>query len=1323
MAEPLHGQADDVPDIPGYAGWSRLGQGGFARVYAARRECDGRDVAVKLALRRGDPRFAREANALRRLGPPIAPALLDTGTTAEHNPFLVMELVRGESLTRWLSAQRGHPLEARITLIAALARAVDVVHARGLVHRDLKPDNVIIRDADGGKAARAPEPCLLDFGLARLVSPAGPENAEGPDVIEAELTIAGAQIGTALYMSPEQCEGRPADARTDIYALGVILFEALVGRPPFEGDRALVLRAHASRSPPPPSRLAGTPPAFDTVVLRCLSKRPDERFQRALDVAEALATALAEAPASVPVSVPLSSIPIPPSSAPGSMRPPPSAPRPPGAQRSAARKPVALLVLRTATPVATILGALGDRDAHVARTFEACCLFAFPRNASAGAGVSAALRAVARVLDVTEDATVHVVSLAMRESARGLMLLGSDLDQVDAWAPRRGERGVTLTPAAIAALAATDTAGPSAAIETPRSLVRSSGTVTATIEPSLPSAPPLVGREELLRAIDLEADESLRERTPVLSTIVAEVGHGKTRVAEELGRRLADRFSAVAVVQAPPPEQGGAEWLATSLARLAFDLPNGPLEPSAVREACTARLGAAPGEALWTAVAQGLGVIGEADPALAPLRGTPGALRRARARAIGLGLAARAASGPLAVIVDDAHFADPTSLDALEIASLSGQPGALWIGVLTNPTLLAQRPMWGERAARHLRHDLGPLGEEAVRQLLRSLLWPVEIIPDPVVERLFQMTSGVPLFLVEVAHALRMSGRIRRHKDTGGCYLAADELMEMSATPVSERLARRVIAELPEPLLELLRIACVLGAEVDRADVAAVQCLLEAETPSAEAMDPGVGLDRLAMRSVLLPVSGNRYRFRHTTMRDALEGLMAPSMRRRYHAAVLRHLEGMPGQRVELLPRIARHAAVSGARGQAAGAYLELAETAARRHGHMEAEAFYSSALELLEEAQAEERERALSGRGQARAFLERYDDALEDLRKAQGLAAARGDDRTVASLLLDEATLYDLHNDHAVSAEAVEQAAPLVERLGEAALMARLASARGRTHWRHGRTPEAIAELGRGADMAAELDDRRTQTESLLLLSTALVAGQRIDDAARRFEEVIALCTRTGDRFHLAMAHINRIWLWIKRQDHERAVADQRVALAVARELGNATLEAWATGNVAELLYYGGAYDEALPLARRMDELMRRLHARPLPEAVVIRARLEAVLGYAEEARALVQPFLLPDTGEATKPFVRSIARLVEMLIGDPRAENPTAWDALVEELVLNAETDEWPDALYHATDHAVKAGRVEEARMRIARAREQIHAPMWRRRFDALSARLGPG
>jgi eukaryotic-like serine/threonine-protein kinase len=260
---------------------SVLGVGGMASVYLAHDRVLERQVAVKVLSPpyAHDPtfveRFRREARSAARLSHPNVVAVFDSGSDGQLH-YLVMEYVAGESLAELLARQgRLAPrraAELAIRVCAALAAA----HAQGLVHRDVKPGNVLL--AGDGRVK------VADFGIVK---------AAAADT----LTGSGLVLGTAAYLSPEQAQGGPVDARSDLYALGCVLYELLTGAPPFGSgpDRPQVAIAtrHVREPPEPPSwRNPQVDPGLDAVVLTALAKQPDQRYQRATDMQAALGRVL-----------------------------------------------------------------------------------------------------------------------------------------------------------------------------------------------------------------------------------------------------------------------------------------------------------------------------------------------------------------------------------------------------------------------------------------------------------------------------------------------------------------------------------------------------------------------------------------------------------------------------------------------------------------------------------------------------------------------------------------------------------------------------------------------------------------------------------------------------------------------------------------------------------------------------------------------------------------------------------------------------------------------------------------------------------------------
>lgn len=285
----------------------RIGEGAMGAVYLARHEGLQRQVAVKFLQeeltgnREIAARFAREAVAAARLQHPNVISVYDSGADELGRCYLVMEYVGAESLRTVMEREGAIPRERALPLLRQIAAALDHAHSLGIVHRDIKPENVLVLQSDGVETVK-----VIDFGIAKVFLPEGPSSPG--------LTRSGIVLGTPEYMAPEQAAGAEVDQRADIYALGVIAYEMLVGRRPFDSDDVMaLLMAHLNASPPPPSKARpelGFGPEVDEALARALAKSPAARPQRATELVEQLDAAL-----HAPVVVKTPTVPVPPDEA------------------------------------------------------------------------------------------------------------------------------------------------------------------------------------------------------------------------------------------------------------------------------------------------------------------------------------------------------------------------------------------------------------------------------------------------------------------------------------------------------------------------------------------------------------------------------------------------------------------------------------------------------------------------------------------------------------------------------------------------------------------------------------------------------------------------------------------------------------------------------------------------------------------------------------------------------------------------------------------------------------------------------------------------
>jgi len=255
-----------------------IGQGGMGVVYEAEHTTLGKRVAIKLMLEKytGDSeavaRFTREALAASRIGNPHIIDVMDIGTAPDGRSYVVMELLSGRPLSKVIEDGGQMPPQRAISVMRQVLKAVGAAHAKGIVHRDLKPDNIfLLEQGETGDFVK-----LLDFGISKMIDP-------DLQVAATKLTTTGVVMGTPLYMAPEQAMGAEIDHLADLYACGVIMYEMLAGKPPFDGATYAVLVAKLLTTEPPllADLRPGLSPKLVSAVHRALEKDPQNRFPSA----------------------------------------------------------------------------------------------------------------------------------------------------------------------------------------------------------------------------------------------------------------------------------------------------------------------------------------------------------------------------------------------------------------------------------------------------------------------------------------------------------------------------------------------------------------------------------------------------------------------------------------------------------------------------------------------------------------------------------------------------------------------------------------------------------------------------------------------------------------------------------------------------------------------------------------------------------------------------------------------------------------------------------------------------------------------------------
>ena len=1131
--------------IAGYDIIGTLGAGGMGTVYAARDRRTGEPVAVKVLTRTAAAvpsairRFRSEARSAASLDHPNICRIREVGAGDDGRLFIAMPVYRGESLKERLL--RGPlPLAEALAIALGVARGLAHAHERGVIHRDIKPGNLIL---DGGTVR------ILDFGIAK--------------VADLSITTTGAVIGTVPYMSPEQAAGRPVDHRTDLWSLGVVLYEMLAGRRPFDGAHAdETVAAILTRRPPPLPDGAGA--AVAAPVLSLLLARPaNERLPDAAAACAALEQALAAATSGAVWD--------------GGGEAQPIAPE-------GERRHVAVLVTRVAAVDAETVPQLRQRAAEIAADHGGVL-----HASSDDAGGDHDVVMLFGVPSTHEDDPARCLRAA---------------EQLHAWARSFGDRpgrlalqsgvaagAVVVRPDARTRRHTVDGEPLVRAAELAASAARGSLSIAAgfpTRDNPSPHAAPFVGRDtELSLMRDAAAAAALGEGQCVL--VEGEAGAGKSRLVDEL--RCSPALSAYQVVRVACRADGAGGAPYRPFADIVRSILGvGDIAPRDLRsDDIAARLGALAPElpALLPVHMQLLGFSAETD---AGTHADGDSFRQSVRDALAALVTVAARERPLALLLEDWHWADEPSRESLVHLVALARPHALLIVATCRPG--HDVPWPATPAASHI--ALRPLDAAATRAIAHAVLGS-GTVPEETVATIHRRAGGNPLFTEEICRALA---------ERGGATTSVD-------LPASVHgVIRTRLDRLDPAARELARAASVIGREFTLHLVHAV----------AGPVPPDAALERLRRASILDQtrfVPQPAYRFRHVLVQEVAYDTLVPERRRDLHAVVGTALEAAGGEpevlahhfgQAEQWERAARHGDVAAQRAHALYDFpgaLRMAEQAEEwAHRIAEGSARHEAlvAALLLQERCAE----TLGLRDRQKAILARA-----------GLLLDQNDSPAMRSeIFRRRGELHADRQEYAESRRLLEEALALALQPGGDDLERKARTALGLLCWHEGRHQEGLGHLRRAAEIGRSLGDAGRLARDLFNLSVLLTAAGEHAASMAMLNEARAAAESAGDAAF--GSHVSYRMGLIHRQlgDRERA----HEAMSAAVEIGtqhNLLLER-AVGliGVAHEYVARGDMDGALQHYREAVDAARRVHyPEALSHALTILATVLANLGRTEEA------------------------------------------------------------------------------------------------------------
>jgi len=1233
---------------------SHLGAGGMGEVYLAHDAKLDRPVALKflspeLAANRDRlQRFHQEARAVSSLNHPHILIVHDFGEL-DGRPYMVTEFVEGETLRQRLA--RGAMAARDVVAIGTqVAEALAAAHARGLVHRDIKPDNIMVRPDGYVK--------VLDFGLAKL--PEG-EPAGGP-IERAPRTHPGTVMGTSRYMSPEQARGLELDPRTDIWSLGVVLYEMAAGRPPFEGATpADAIAAILGSDPPPldahaPHGLSG----LTAIVMKAMHKERVERYANA----EAMLADLRRLP-----PIPLST------QEPGGHVSVPAdgdhdvALSPAGERRRATLlvsvvSDYGSLVERLAPPeLDDVIGRVRAAAIDTIRRHggvvnqsigeEIVSLFGIPaahedddlRAVRAAFELHARAREIGRTLEDARGIRLRlqsglhagsVVAHRLRDGPRRYAVIGppgqaaarlAAAAQPDAIlvSPECHRRVAPFVRAEARAPVAVDTDAPPV---TPHRLLGESGLDSRLDAAERSGLTPYTGRAAELGALQNQVDQARRGEGRVV-LLIGEAGAGKSRTLHELRAQVA--ASELRILQGRCRSEGG----------ITSYLP--------FVEALHGALGVKEQDQGTRAVPQLVARIRAIDPSLEPLiplylhllsmqsdvfplprhfRGEH--FQAAMLEALAAIFTSYAQRAPGLLLLEDWHWADDASRQALRHLAALVAAYPLLIVVTTRPEPGALPDVTDQV----MRIHLGPLDSTASLAIMKAVL-AVERVPEELAQRLHERTGGNPFFLEEMCQALREARVVTARGSEAVVSGSADALQLPDSV---QAVIRSRLDRLNPEGRETVRVASVIGREFARRTLS--DAMGGADLTSALERLKSAGIIQ-QLRVVPDPV----YRFKHVLTQEVTYESLLEHQRTSLHRAVGSAIErSHAGGFEEPLELLAYHFS-------RAGEWAKAIEYGLRAAGRATELSQFADALGMLERVQSwltrlpDEPGR----RARMADVLLKQERLCETLgmrgRQLQltaeliGLLAPHGASVGLAEAYLRQGDASTLLKRFDAADRALATSLRMSRECGDAALESNALRSMGLLRWHQGRHAEAMAITETALAIDRQRQDDLAVAGDLANLGNIVRSMGDHARALEILEEALAMQAVANDPIKRSYVLHNIANIYTAQGNIGRALEYLRVADDEAREHMLAIQRSFHLTSIAHIHLQEGRLTDSIGIYQEAVEMSRRArHADGLAQSLRMLGELLFAIGRDQEALAHLQ--------EAAQLFVQLEDREAEVLM-----------------------------------------------------------------------------